>query len=409
MTTRRDFMSRTAAVAGGTALLGAPAILRAQGLPERIKIGYAISKTGPYAGGVAIQLTPNYAMWAQEINSAGGLKIKGRRIPVEIVEYDDRSASDEAVRAYERLATQDKVDFVLAPWGTALNLAVAPTLNKYNYPHLAVTSITDLAPQLVKRWNNVFFCLGGGTQYGEALTDVLDVQRQAGRIGNDIAMINIADGFGVDLAGGLRKTAAKRGFKLIYDKTYPIGTQDMSPLINDVKALNPDAFVAFSYAPDTIAITEQARIARFNPKVFFTGIGTAYPLFKQRFGTSVEGVMGVGGVHADGVLYQSYFKKHVDMTGREPDWMTCPVIYASLQILQQAIEQADTLDRAAVIAQIKKSTFETANGTMQFTDQQWRDVWMVGQWQDGKFHGIAPAGKTGAKQALLPKPAWTAV
>jgi branched-chain amino acid transport system substrate-binding protein len=83
-------------------------------------------------------------------------------------------------------------------------------------------------------------------------------------------------------------------------------------------------------------------------------------------------------------------------------------MYASHQILQQAIERAGTLDRAAVIDQIKKGSFETVNGTMKFTDQQWKDLWLVGQWQNGEFHGVAPANKAGAKKVLLPKPAWKA-
>ena len=39
---------------------------------------------------------------------------------------------------------------------------------------------------------------------------------------------------------------------------------------------NADAFVAFSYLPDTLAITEQAQLLKFNPKVFYVGVGTAF-------------------------------------------------------------------------------------------------------------------------------------
>ncbi|HEY6511271.1 MAG TPA: amino acid ABC transporter substrate-binding protein [Burkholderiaceae bacterium] len=403
MTNRRQF---TAAVAGGSAMLAAPALVRAQA--ATLKIGYSASKTGPNAGGVATQITPVYGMWVKEVNAAGGINVKGKKMPVEIVEYDDRSSSEEAVRAYERLATQDKVDFVLAPWSTGINLAVAPTLNKYNFPHLAVASITDMAPQLVKRWSNVFFCLGGGSMYGEALIDILEVQRKAGLIGSNIAMINIADAFGVDLSGGARKAAAKHGFKLVYDKSYPIGTQDMSPLISEAKATDADAFVAFSYPPDSIAITEQARVSAYNPKVFAVGVGTAFPIYKKRFGANVEGVMGCGGVAADSPSFQAFYKKHVEMTGQEPDRWANVVMYSTLQILQQAIERAGTSDRAAVIDEIKKNSFDTANGTMKFTDQQWTDLWFIGQWQNGEFYGVAPAAKAGAKKVLLPKPAWKA-
>ena len=43
---------------------------------------------------------------------------------IEVVEYDDQSSTEEAVKAIERLATQDKVDLILPPWGTGLTAAV---------------------------------------------------------------------------------------------------------------------------------------------------------------------------------------------------------------------------------------------------------------------------------------------
>jgi len=115
-----------------------------------------------------------------------------------------------------------------------------------------------------------------------------------------------------------------------------------------VKQLNPDIFVAFSYPPDTMAITEQARALNFNPKVFYTAVGTAFPMYKQRFGTDAEGVMGIGGWNPDAPESKAYFKRHVAVTGQEPDRWASPITYASLQMLQQAIERVGKIDRAAV-------------------------------------------------------------
>lgn len=72
---------------------------------DKVKIGYAISKTGPNAGGASITQIPNYEMWVKDVNAKGGLLIGGKRVPIEVVEYDDRSNSEEAVRAVERLVT----------------------------------------------------------------------------------------------------------------------------------------------------------------------------------------------------------------------------------------------------------------------------------------------------------------
>src|SRR5262249_46471422 len=144
----RTILSAIAVTAIGASALAGSAV--AQTGPASVKIGYAISKTGPYAGGASITTLPNYQVWVTDVNDAGGIMIGGKRVPIEVIEYDDRSNSEEAVKAVERLATQDKADFILSPWSTGLNLAVGPTFNRLGYPHLAVTSVTDRAPELAK-------------------------------------------------------------------------------------------------------------------------------------------------------------------------------------------------------------------------------------------------------------------
>lgn len=407
MNTRLPFARRTLLGAAVLTLLAAP-LAHAQEAPKSVRIGWAIAKTGPNAGGTATTVAPNYRMWVKEINDAGGLMLKayGQRVPIEVVEYDDRSSSEEAVRATERLITQDKVDFVLPPWGTANNLAVGPTYEKHKYPLIAVNSVTDKAPDLVKRWKHAFFFLGTGAQYAEALVSYLDEAKKAGKIGDKIAMINIADGFGVELANAARKAAAKHGFTLVYDKSYPIGTQDMTPVLNEVKGKNADVFLAFSYPPDTVMITDQARVIGLNPKVMFTGVGTQFPMYKAKFGAAAEGVMGPGGVDFDSPAIQDYFARHKAFSGQEPDRFASTVQYAALQVLQQSIERVGKVDRAAVTQEIKTGSFDTILGPVKLENQLFTNLWWVGQWQNGEFYGIAPSNKKGAKPAILPKPAW---
>jgi len=50
------------------------------------------------------------------------------------------------------------------------------------------------------------------------------------------------------------------------------------------------------------------------------------------------------------------------MTGQEPDRWASPVTYASLQMLQQAIERVGAIDRAAAIKELQTGTFETILG-----------------------------------------------
>jgi branched-chain amino acid transport system substrate-binding protein len=395
----------------GLRLLGATAAAAlAFALPasaqDKVKIGYAISKTGPNAGGASITQIPNYEMWVKDVNAKGGLKVGDKRLPIEVIEYDDRSNSEEAVRAVERLVTQDKVDLLFPPWGTGLNLAVGPVFNKYGYPQLAFSAVTDRAPELAKRWPNSFWLLGTSKQYVDALTGLLRKMRDEGKIGPNIAMISIADGFGIDLSQAARKGFTDAGFKLAYDKSYPIGTQDLSPLIGEAQRSGADTFVAFSYPPDTMALTEQSKVASYAPKVMFLGVGVGFPMYAQRFGANVEGIMSLGGWSKDNANTAAYAKKHEEMFKRGPDRWGSQIGYASLQMLEQAIERVGKIDRAAIIKELQTGTFDTVLGKVKLVDNMMQDnFWLIGQWQDGFFAGVAPQ-RAGVGTPVVPKPAW---
>jgi branched-chain amino acid transport system substrate-binding protein len=373
-----------------------------------IRIGWVISKTGPYTAGASVTVLPNYQVWVKDVNEAGGILLKdsGKRLPIEVIEYDDRSNSEEAVKGIERLATQDKVDIILPPWGTALNLAVGPTFNRLGYPQPAVTVVSDRIVDLAKRWPNASFWTGTSAGISNAGVEVLTKAREQGKIGTKVALISVADQFGIELANAARDGLKKAGFELVYDRSYPAGTQDMQPIVNEVVRTSPDVFIAYSYPTDTFAITEQAKLLNFNPKVFMVGVGAAFPIFKQKFGANAEGIMGAGGWNADSPALKAYLKRHVEVHGREPDRWASPLVYASLQALQQAIERVGKIDRAAIIKELQGGSFDTIVGKVTLKDGIYPDGWGVGQWQDGEFYGLAPTRLTGARQPMIPKPAW---
>jgi branched-chain amino acid transport system substrate-binding protein len=374
---------------------------------QPIRIGYAISKTGAYAGGANTSTLPNYQLWVKDVNGAGGLMLKdGRRHPIEVIEYDDRSDPIEAQNAIERLATVDKVDFMLPPWGNNLNLVAAPFFNRYGYPQLCGAASFAEVSEWAKSAPWSFLALGLPTHIAESLVGILVQLRQSGKIENSVAMAYVADSFGTSLSAPARAALRREKFNVVYDRTYPVGSRDMKPVIVGAATSKPDVFLAFSYPGDTFGITATAIELGFDPKVFFAGIGVAYPTFKQQFGARADGIFGMGGWDASLPALQAYFKRHVAVIGREPDRFISPVTYATLQILQQAIERAGTLERIAVLEQIRIGTFETQMGPLRYDGNVLDRHWDVGQWQHGEFYGVAPAGMTGARTLVFPKPPW---
>ena len=392
---------------GLTAGLAAPSF--AEEAPDAIRIGYALAKSGPNAPGADTSVRPNYEMWVKEVNDAGGLMLSayGKRVPIEVIEYDDRSSTEEAVRAIERLITQDKVDLLLPPWGTGTNLAVAPLFMRHGYPQVSGTNLTDKADQFAKRWPTQFFLLGNATTYAEVLMDVLDDARKEGKVNDKVAMISVADGFGVDNSAAARKAAKEHGFDLVLDKTYPVGTADLSSLLNEVKSSGADTFIAWSYPPDTILITDQARVTGLNPKVFYTGVGTQFPFFKGKYGDeAIEGQMSLGGIDGNSKLVSDYRARHKEVTGRDADYWASQATYAGLQMLQQAIERVGKIDREAITKELQTGTFDTIVGPVKLENNQLKGLFAVGQWQNGVFQGVGPKDREGAQPVIIPKPAW---
>ena len=236
--------------------------------------------------GTAITHWPNIKLWVTQVNARGGLKLKSGRAKIKLIEYDDRTNPGETIKAVQRLATQDKVDFILAPYGSGLNLAAAPIFAKYGYPQITSTSITDKSDILTKRYPGIFFTLGSTTSFAGAVAEILKKMKDEGKIGNRAAMVNVADAFGIELANAARPIFKRAGFQIVYDKSYPLGTRDLSPVIKGAKAANPDAFVAWSYPPDTFGLTAQAKINGLNVKAFYTAVATTFPAYLGKFGKS---------------------------------------------------------------------------------------------------------------------------
>jgi len=132
--------TKALALVCGALALSAAVPLQAQ--DASVRIGYAISRTGPFAGGAQVSQEPNYILWAEQVNAAGGLDVKGKKRKVELIGYDDRSEVETAVRTYEKLMTSDKVDLILPPWGSGMNFAVAPLASKNGYPMVGPTALS---------------------------------------------------------------------------------------------------------------------------------------------------------------------------------------------------------------------------------------------------------------------------
>jgi len=380
-------------------LLGVIAVAPALAQDEPVRIGYAISRTGPFAAGAQTSQEPNYILWAEQVNAAGGLNVKGRKRKVELIGFDDRSEVETAVRTYEKLMGSDKVDLILPPWGTGMNFAVMPLMKKYGYPMLAPTAT---GRKLLGLKNPYFFAL---LQQPDTMMIALAEFMKA-RGAATAAVIHVDELFGLEQMGALEAALKEKGIRIIEKKSYPIGVKDLQPVLSDIKAKNPDAFVALSYPPDTFLITGQAKELGFNPKLFYAAVGTAFPGYRDRMGAAAEGVMGLGTWNPKmGGGAKAYFDAHVARWKKEPDRWASAHAWAGLQILQQAVEKVG-LDRKALRDAIAGGEFDTIIGKVRFKDgENVTTPGVVSQWQGGEFEVVWPPQRS-TGPSMYPKPAF---
>lgn len=390
-----------AVTASAVLAMGAP--LAAQ---ETLTIGAVAPKTGGLAGGAAVTHWPNIALWVGEVNARGGLDVGGTKYMIEVIEYDDQTNPGETIKAIQRLATRDEADFILAPYSTGFNLAAAPIFDQLGYPQITSTATSDDIEELTEKFPNLFFTLGRNSDLTGDAAAVLAKLRDEGKIGNRVAMVNVAEAFGIELMAAAKPAFEAAGFEIVYETSYPLGTQDLSPVIKGAAAADPDAFVAWSYPPDTFGLTQQAIVENLDVGAFYTAVATAFPAYAGNFGAAAEGVLGIGGVDASSQDYLDYAARLEAATGSKPDYWAAGMMYATLQILEQAIEGAGTIDREVVTQYIKDNAFETVVGTIDFDEHNNNNAyWTVGQWQDGIFKGVASQGRDGAVAAVT-KSGW---
>ncbi|MBI4608331.1 MAG: amino acid ABC transporter substrate-binding protein [Candidatus Rokubacteria bacterium] len=397
---RREFLKQGAA--GGAAFAVLAGRARAQAKP--IKIGYTLSATGPYSVGAGITQGPNYALWAEQVNARGGLLVKGEgRRPVEFISTDDRSEIETVVRFYEKLCTEDKVDLLLPPWGTAANFAVAPVANKYGYPLIGPTVTSMKLKELAFPYFYVILqqpdAMMGAVV---ALLKELKAQGKAGKVA--VAYVN--DLFGIEMFNMASALLKDSGLQVVDTKSYPLGVKDLSPMLKGFKAAGADVFLGLTYPPDNILATAQAKETDFNPPVFLTAVGTAFPFYRDRF-KGADGVMGVAGwnpkVKFAGA--KEYFEAHVKKHQKEPDRWASAFAYAALQILERCVGEVG-LDRKRIKEMLDSTEFMTVAGPIKFVKGvNVATPGMVGQWQKGEFEIVWPRDRaTGT--AVVPKPAW---
>jgi branched-chain amino acid transport system substrate-binding protein len=208
---RRTLLKGGAALAGAATLPSVPA--RAQGAPEKLRFGYAITQSGPLGPGAESTMVSQYRLWHKRVNDGGGIMLKkfGKKVPIEMIGYDDQGKPDELLKLTSRLIEQDKVDMLLAPYATHMNLASAPITNKYGYPVIYPTATTTKTYEFSKKLPFAFWQIAQPNEATGPLAEYLGGLKKEGKIKGRVATMHPAIEYGVRNEHAFQNAAKRPG------------------------------------------------------------------------------------------------------------------------------------------------------------------------------------------------------
>src|SRR5512147_2154699 len=205
----RNWLSVAAFAAAGLAAL--PALAQ-----QPIKIGMGMPQTGGLgAGGKAALLA--LRMWVEDVNAKGGLL--GRK--VELIAYDDQTNPANSPSIYTKLLDVDKVDLLIAPYGTVTTAPIMPLVKQRDLLLMGNFSFDVNAQIKHDKWFNNAPWGAGALAWGGPFLEAAE------KLGGKTIAIMAADAeFAQNLCTGARAIAKAKGMKFVYDQNYPPNTVD---------------------------------------------------------------------------------------------------------------------------------------------------------------------------------------
>ena len=198
-----------------------------------------------------------------------------------------------------------------------------------------------------------------------------------------VAIVAADAEFPINASEGARANIKATGHKIVYDKRYPPATTDFAPIVRAIQAANPDIVAIFSYPPDSVGFVRAVNEIGYKPKMIGCGmVGLQATAIKTQLGPLLNGFVNydfwlpIDKLNFPGMA--EFMKRYqaraaaegVDVLG----YYIAPWGYAQLQVLEQAVTAAKSLEDDKLADYIRKSTFKTLVGDVTFGAQgEWAE------------------------------------
>ena len=249
--------------------------------PSVIKIGTLYASSGAFA--VASQgQYEGLQYWVDAVNKDGGIFVKAydKKIPVKIIAYDDQSSTSTATTLYNQLITQDKVDVLVADFGSVLTSVAVPLAAEH---HMLLIDPTGSGANFFTKPTNYLadVSIPSSQVWPVPLAKYL-LQQKIKRI----AIVYDANDFDASQATTMKDELAKGGVTPVYDHGVPTSESNYTVLLHTIAASNPDAVLEFGYPPNDIAFLKALSQSGLHfPMIFTIFPGQLLALLTKNVGT----------------------------------------------------------------------------------------------------------------------------
>jgi branched-chain amino acid transport system substrate-binding protein len=356
---------------------------------EPITIGFAMSVTGPLAPN-GKQALAGAKIWEEETNAKGGLL--GRK--VKLVTYDDQSNPANVPGIYTKLLDVDKVDLVVSGYATNM---VAPAIPVVMQKGKTFISLFALDANSEFHYPKYFSMLPTGPDTKASFTEgFFQVAMQQSPKPTTVALASEDAEFARNACAGARENAKRFNVNIVYDKTFPPGTTDFSPVIRALQASNADLVVVCSYPLSSVGIVQSANELSFTPKMLGGAmVGLQATVFKERLKSKLNGIVNYETwVPSPKLLAKAadFFKVYqagAKAAGVDPlGYYLGGWGYAYFQVLGDAIKGANSINDDKLADYLRSHEFHTIMADVKFgKNGEWTTSGML----QVQYHGITDA------------------
>jgi len=251
-----------------------------------IKIGFTASLTGKLQEESTEQLK-GIKLWAEQVNSKGGIKLPdGRICKVKLIYYDDESKSARVQELYQKLITSDKVDYLISPYSSGLTAAAAVT-DSYHKIMIATGAASDSI--FTKGYQYVYQLYTPASKY---MTLAVELLMKLDPNNKKVALLFENSKFAKSVAAATKKYLEEHGFKIVYEDHYPPGTTDFSTYIAKISSSGATAIFGGGHFQDGFNLVKQLYQAKIKTlKYVAILVAPPEPAFAE-LGDAALGVIG---------------------------------------------------------------------------------------------------------------------